>query len=324
MSHTALLRHRAASQPKRILLPENQDPRVLEAASELIQKKIAVPVFLQSSQSKSLVDVEVFANQPNQHHWRQRAVAELTQALIKKGKSPTNAATMLEKNTLLLTALLLNMGYVDGVVCGSLASTGDVLRAGIQGLGLSETGGIVTSCFLIELAERTITFGDCAVIPHPDSTQLAKIAIACAKTHRILTGEEPKVAMLSFSTKGSASDTSIHKIHEAIALFKQLEPQIKIDGELQFDAAFVPWIGKCKAPNSVVAGQANVFIFPDLQAGNIGYKIAERLGNARAIGPITQGFAKPWLDLSRGCSIEDIVDATAIASLLASTNFKKA
>ena len=207
-------------------------------------------------------------------------------------------------------------GMADGSVSGSTASTADVMRAGIQCIGMPEGISIVSSFFLMLFPERTFSFADCAVVPMPDANQLADIAISTADNHRKLTGEEPFVAMLSFSTKGSAEHESIDKVIEATKLVRQKRPDLNIDGELQFDAAIIESIGKKKAPGSEVAGKANVLIFPDLNAGNISYKIAQRLGGAEAVGPMVQGLKKPFFDLSRGCSVDDIVNTASIAALM--------
>jgi phosphate acetyltransferase len=213
--------------------------------------------------------------------------------------------------------MMLRENLAAGAVAGSINTTGDVLRAAIQICGLQEDIDVVSSCFLMVLPEGNIlTFADCAVIPDPTPEQLASIAISSADTHQKLTGIEPKIAMLSFSTKGSARHPLADKVIKATEIVKNLKPKCVIDGELQFDAAYIPEIGKRKAPDSAVAGEANVFVFPDLNAANIGYKMVERLAEAIAVGPVIQGLAKPYNDLSRGCSVADIINVAAICSLL--------
>ncbi|MEK7263001.1 MAG: phosphate acetyltransferase [Bacteroidota bacterium] len=220
------------------------------------------------------------------------------------------------QHPLFFGAMLVKERMADGSVAGSLSTTGDVLRAGIQIVGMAEGISIVSSFFLMVFPQQVFTFSDCGVVPDPNPLQLADIAISAAKNHQLLTGEEPRVAMLSFSTKGSASHALVDKVQQATELLHKKAPQLSVDGELQLDAAIVPEIGKRKAPNSSVAGNANVLIFPDLNAGNIGYKLAERLGGAQAYGPIVQGLRKPCFDLSRGCSVNDIVNVTAINAVL--------
>jgi phosphate acetyltransferase len=213
-------------------------------------------------------------------------------------------------------AMMVREGMADGSIAGSTASTGDVMRAGIQCVGMPEGISIVSSFFLMLFPDKVFSFADCAVVPNPDSNQLADIAISTADNHRKLTDKEPFVAMLSFSTKGSAQHELIDKVIEATKVVKEKRPDLNADGEFQFDTAVIESIGKKKAPGSTVAGKANVMVFPDLNAGNIAYKIAQRLGGAEAIGPLVQGLNKPCFDLSRGCSVDDIVNTTAFAAVM--------
>ena len=222
--------------------------------------------------------------------------------------------------------MMVKLGRVNGLVAGSIASTGDMLRAAFHTLGTQKGVKTASSCFIMDLREPTasgdsvLAFGDCAVIPNPTAEQLVDIGLSSAQTYRDLTGNEPRVAFLSFSTKGSAAGDLVEKVQKAVALAKPVfaEKGIKMDGEMQFDAAIVPSVGQLKNPGGEIQGNANVFVFPDLQAGNIGYKIAQRLGGATAIGPNLQGLAKAMNDLSRGCSAEDIV-GTICVTLLQST-----
>ena len=217
---------------------------------------------------------------------------------------------------LFFAAMMVRERLADASVGGSSASTADVMRAAIQCVGMPEGISIVSSFFLMLFPDKYYSFADCAVVPDPDANQLADIAISTADNHRKLTEEEPFVAMLSFSTKGSAKHELIDKVLRATKIVKEKRPDINVDGELQFDAAIIESIGKRKAPDSPVAGKANVLVFPDLNAGNIGYKIAQRLGGAEAVGPLVQGLKKPCFDLSRGCSVDDIVNTASIAALM--------
>jgi phosphate acetyltransferase len=316
------IKEKAAAKKKTIVLPESHDERVLQAA-EILTKNNIVKVITLGNEEKiredaqrlgvDLTGVRIIDFEKSE---KLSDFANIFYNLRKHKGISIEEAREAMKRDLFFGAMMVREGMADGSVAGSTASTGDVLRAAIQCVGMPEGISIVSSFFLMILPEKTYTFADCAVVPNPDAAQLADIAISTADNHRKLLDEEPMVAMLSFSTKGSAKHESVDKVIEATEIVKKKRPDIKIDGELQFDAAIISSIGKRKAPGSEVAGKANVLIFPDLNAGNIGYKIAQRLGGAEAIGPIVQGLKKPLFDLSRGCSVEDIVNVAAIAALM--------
>lgn len=316
------IKEKARTRNKTIVLPESHDERVLKAAEILTKEKICKvitlgnPAKVNEDAKKLGVDlagVEII------DHTTHPKFDEFTNIYYelrkKKGMTPEQAKEILKRD-LFFAAMMLREGLVDGSVAGSFASTADVMKAGIQIVGMPEGISIVSSFFLMIFPQNNYSFADCAVVPNPDAEQLADIAISTADNHKKLTGEEPLVAMLSFSTKGSATHELVDKVVKATELVKTKRPDLQVDGELQFDAAIIESIGKRKAPNSNVAGKANVLIFPDLNAGNIGYKIAERLGGAQAVGPMVQGLKKPFFDLSRGCSVDDIVNTTAINVLM--------
>jgi phosphate acetyltransferase len=314
--------NKASSRKKTIILPESHDDRVIKSAEILSKEKIASVITLGNenkilAKAKSLgceiSGVRIIDPETSDK------LSDFTNIyfnLRKKKGITIEAARETMKRDLFFGAMMVKEAMADGSVAGSTASTGDVLRAGLQCIGMPEGISTVSSFFLMIMPEKTYSFADCAVVPAPDVEQLADIAITTAINHQKLTGEEPYIAMLSFSTKGSAEHESIDKVIQATGLVKKKHPELNIDGELQFDAAIIDSIGRRKAPGSSVAGRANVLIFPDLNAGNIGYKIAQRLGKAEAVGPVVQGLKKPFFDLSRGCSVNDIVNTSAIAVLM--------
>jgi phosphate acetyltransferase len=219
-------------------------------------------------------------------------------------------------NPLFFGSMMVREGLADGSVAGSISTTGDVLRAAIQVIGLAENITVVSSFFMMIFPQQLFSFADCAVVPNPTPEQLADIGASTADNHKRLTGEQARVAMLSFSTKGSATHEHVEKVQQATAIIKKKRPDLLVDGEMQLDAAIVPKVGQSKAPGSPIAGKANVLVFPDLDAGNIGYKLAQRLAGAEAIGPVVQGLRKPAFDLSRGCSVNDIVSVAAINAVV--------
>ena len=309
------LKEQAAVLNARIVLPEGDDARVREAAEQLAAAGLVRPILLTSDLSLMPDGIEAIV--PAQDG-RFDEMAQAYFALRQHKGITLEQARAAMAQPVTFGAMLVRMGAADGCVAGAAHATGDVLRAGFQIIGLADDVSTVSSAFLMILPDgRTITYGDCAVVPNPTAEQLATIAASTAHTHEQLTGEPARVAMLSFSTKGSAKHPDVDKVREATALAQAADPDLLIDGELQFDAAWIEAIGQRKAPGSSVAGRANVFVFPTLDAGNIGYKLTERLGNAQAIGPIIQGLARPMHDLSRGCKAADIVVLSLIAAIQA-------
>jgi phosphate acetyltransferase len=327
MDFTRSLRLKAAELGKTIVLPEAGDPRMLDAAGIVAAEEFAAIVLLgdEATVAAALKEREIDSGRvsivdPEKSTYRSDFAAAYHEMRKHKGLSLEEAHAAMG-DPLFFGAMMVQKGLADGMVAGAVNSTGNVLRAGFQIVGTAPGSSIVSSCFVMVKpewdfgTEGMIVFGDCAVNPNPEAAQLADIAIATAATARALCGFEPRVAMLSFSTKGSGAGPDVEKVEEATRLVKEKAPDLLVDGPLQLDAAIVPAIGEKKAPGSPVAGQANVVIFPDLDAGNIGYKLVQRLADAEAVGPVLQGMAKGVNDLSRGCSVEDIVNVVAITAL---------
>jgi len=312
----------AKKRKKHIVLPDATDERTIRAARTLTRSGIADVSLIgdprliekkakdadSSLHGLRIIDPESSEQTSN--------FANIFFNLRKEKGITIEQAQQTMKNPLYFGAMMVRERMANGSVAGSISTTGDVLRAAIQTIGLAEGIKIVSSFFLMVFPDTIYSFADCAVVPEPDAEQLADIAISTAENHMKLTNEEPRVAMLSFSTKGSASHPMVEKVQQATEIVRKKNPDLRVDGELQFDAAIIPPVAQKKAPGSPVEGNANVLIFPDLNAGNIGYKMAERMGGAIAIGPIVQGLRKPAFDLSRGCSVDDIVNVSAINALM--------
>lgn len=294
----------------RVVLADADDDRVRRAVVRIVADGAAEPVLVDPAAGAAIPDgVEVVRT--DDPAWSQKCAAEYRSVLASKGRDPSEAEAAVS-DPLLFAALYTRLGGADAGVAGNASTSPAVLRAALRGLGSPSADGLVAGAFLLRLPERTMTYADVSVIPSPDAGQLSEIAEMAADTHRLLTGDEPVVAMLSFSTRGSADHAEVDKVRLATTMTAQRRPDLRIDGELQFDVAVDPAVAAKKAPDSPVGGRANVLVFPNLDAANIAYKVTQRLGGVQAVGSFVLGLTKPWVDLSRGCSEDDIVDAVAV------------
>jgi len=322
------LKARAQERRAKIVLPESGDDRTLKASAQILAEEIASVVLVGDkdkieAQASSLgVDITKAEIIDPKAYARTDEFAEFFYNKRKDKGICRDEAGKCVLNPLFFGALLVKFGIVDGMVAGAESTTADVLRAALQVVGVVPGLKTVSSTFIMVVPDfigedALFFFSDCAVVPNPTAEQLADIAISTAHTRRAIIGDEPKVAMLSFSTMGSAQHELVDKVKEALSIIRSRGVDFDVDGEMQLDAAIIEDIAKRKAPHSKVAGKANTLIFPDLQAGNIGYKLVQRFAKAEAIGPIIQGLAAPICDLSRGCSSDDIVNTSVLVALMA-------
>jgi phosphate acetyltransferase len=321
------IKENARKHDMRIVLPEGTEIRTLKAADQVIAENLARVILIGNPEKINALAVENGLNNivkakivnPENHEKKEEYIDMLFEIRKSKGLSREDAAK-LALDPLYLAVLMIKAGDADGEVAGADNATGDVLRPAFQIVKTLPGISVVSGAFIMILNDKEfgedglMVFADCAVHPNPTARELAEIAVATGHTTRAIAGFEPKIAMLSFSTKGSAKHEMVDKVVEATRIAKEMAPDMMIEGELQSDAAIIPEIGQKKAPGSKIAGQANVLVFPTLETGNIAYKLVQRMAHAEAIGPVLQGMAAPINDLSRGCSVSDIVNLVAITA----------
>ena len=326
MGFIDVIKERAKADKKTIVLPESEDRRVLEATETILKEGLANVVLIGNEEQikKDAADLDISGAtivDPATSDKTQAYIDKLVELRQKKGMTQEQAKDIMLNQRTYYGVMMVKMGDADGMVSGACHSTADTLRPSLQILKTKPGTKLVSAFFLMEVPNceygenGTFVFADCGLNQNPTPDELAAIAVSSAESFKMLVGKEPKVAMLSHSTKGSAKHADVDKVVEAVKIAKETAPDLMLDGELQLDAAIVPSVGASKAPGSQVAGQANVLIFPDLDAGNIGYKLVQRLAKAEAFGPMTQGIAAPVNDLSRGCSASDIVGVAAITAV---------
>lgn len=326
MGFIDVIKEKARADKKTIVLPESEDRRVLEATETILKEGLANVVLIGNEEQikKDAADLDISGAtivDPATSDKTQAYIDKLVELRQKKGMTQEQAKDIMLNQRTYYGVMMVKMGDADGMVSGACHSTADTLRPSLQILKTKPGTKLVSAFFLMEVPNceygenGTFVFADCGLNQNPTPDELAAIAVSSAESFKMLVGKEPKVAMLSHSTKGSAKHADVDKVVEAVKIAKETTPDLMLDGELQLDAAIVPSVGASKAPGSQVAGQANVLIFPDLDAGNIGYKLVQRLAKAEAFGPMTQGIAAPVNDLSRGCSASDIVGVAAITAV---------
>jgi phosphate acetyltransferase len=329
MSMIEKIKSKAKENKKRIVLPEGDEPRTVKAAVDITKEGLAIPVLLgnpdeiakvAAEQGVDISGIEIV--NPLTSDKAEEYAKSLYELRKAKGVTEDDAKKLVA-DPMYYGIMMVKLEDADGLVSGAVHTTGDMLRPALQIIKTKPGMKVVSSSFLMDCPNKSLgedgllVYADCVVMPCPTAEELAHIAVSAAETARVLCGiKEPRVALLSFSTKGSAKHELVNKVQEATAIAHQLAPDLLLDGEMQFDAALIPEIGASKAPGSPVAGRANVLIFPDLQAGNIGYKITQRIGGAECFA-VLQGLAKPCNDLSRGCSVEDIVNTVAMTAVQA-------